>query len=461
MIEAGRTLGERYVLSRHIAAGGMGDVWAAEDTVLERTVAVKVLRAEHAVDPTFVTRFRNEAKHAAALSDPHITAVFDYGEAADNGATLAYLVMELVPGEPLSALLAREGALPVDRTMTIVAETADALQVAHTAGVVHRDVKPGNILVRPDGGVSITDFGIARATNEPGHLTKTGLVLGTAYYLPPEQAAGKPVTPASDLYALGVVAYECLSGELPFSGDNAVHVAVAHLREDPPPLPGQIPEPVRQLVMSLLAKDPLARPAAAAEVAAAARALRADPTDASDVTRTRLLTLGDAATTPVAVPPDAAEGETEAGRPRWRSDAYPGQRRARGLLLLAGLAVVVVGALLLVLVGGNGNGGKAAAKSSPSPTATPRPTRPTPPSLSLVASRYSGRKYPEVSAALAALGLSVQRRNQASSLPPDTVIGIAPTGSVPVGSTVVVTVAAPQPPDDHGKHHGPGKGHDG
>jgi serine/threonine-protein kinase len=211
--------------------------------------------------------------------------------------------------------------------------------------------------------------------------------------------------------------------------------------------------------MSLLAKDPLARPATAAEVAAAARALRADPADAAEATKTRLLSLGDAATTPVAVPPDAVEPAAEVGRPRWRSDAYPGQRRARGLLLLAGLAVVVVGALLLVLVGGNGgNGGKAAAKSSPSPTAT---SRPTPPSLSLVASRYSGRKYPDVSAELAALGLTVQRRTQASSLPPDTVIGIAPTGSVPVGSTVIVTVAAPQPPDDHGKHHGPGKGHDG
>jgi serine/threonine-protein kinase len=175
VIETGRTLGDRYVLLRHIAAGGMGDVWAAEDTVLERTVAVKVLRAEHAVDPDFVERFRNEAKHAAALSDPRITAVHDYGEADDNGATVAYLVMELVPGDALSAVLSREGALSVDRTLTIVADTAEALQTAHDAGVVHRDIKPGNILVRPDGGVSITDFGIAHATNEPGHLTRTGL----------------------------------------------------------------------------------------------------------------------------------------------------------------------------------------------------------------------------------------------------------------------------------------------
>ena len=219
----------------------MGQVWRADDTVLERSVAVKVLRSEHAADPDFVDRFRAEARHAAGLSHPGITAVHDYGETTEGETTLAYLVMELVPGEPLSALLARTGRLSVQRTLDIVAETADALQVAHDAGVVHRDVKPGNILIRPDGAVAISDFGIARATNDPGHLTRTGLVLGTAYYLPPEQAAGQPVTPASDLYALGVVAYECLAGERPFSGENAVQVAVAHLREEPPPLPDDIP----------------------------------------------------------------------------------------------------------------------------------------------------------------------------------------------------------------------------
>src|SRR4051794_21489896 len=301
VIEPGRTLGDRYRLTQHIATGGMGDVWGADDTLLERAVAVKILRAEHAGDPHFVERFRGEAKHAAALSDPHITSVFDYGEATDNDTTVAYLVMELVPGEPLSAVLAREGALDVDRTLAVLEQTAEALQVAHESGVVHRDVKPGNILIRPDGNVSITDFGIARATNEPSHLTRTGLVIGTAHYLPPEQAAGKPITPASDLYALGVVAYECLSGKRPFAGDNAVNVAVAHLREEPPPLPGDVPEPVRALVMSLLAKDPLARPARAAHVAAAARTLRADPHDSDHML----------ATVSTSVLPSLAEASTE------------------------------------------------------------------------------------------------------------------------------------------------------
>src|SRR3954471_7527707 len=405
VIKPGRTLGDPYRLTKHIATGGMGDVWEADDTTLERAVAVKILRAEHAGDPNFVERFRAEAKHAAALSDPHITSVFDYGEATDNDTTVAYLVMELVPGEPLSAVLAREGALDVDRTLSVVAQTADALQAAHEAGVVHRDVKPGNILIRPDDSVSITDFGIARATNDPSHLTRTGLVIGTAHYLPPEQAAGKPITPASDLYALGVVAYECLSGARPFAGDNAVHVAVAHLREEPPPLPDDIPEPVRHLVMSLLSKDPLARPARAADVAAAARALRADPGDSSDIVATTLLpSLAEASTETVDL--SAVDEEAVAERPRWRGDAYPGQRRTRGLLLLAGLVVVVIGALLLVLVGGGNDRSPATASSTPSPRPTPSPT---PIRVNVVASSYVGDKYTDVQRALAALGLTARR----------------------------------------------------
>src|SRR4051812_23561048 len=221
-VAAGRVLGDRYRLDEKIATGGMGDVWRAEDTVLGRQVAVKLLRSEHAVDPDFVERFRAEARHSAALSHPSIAAVHDYGETDDDGTPLPYLVMELIPGEPLSALLARTGALSVDRTLDLVANAADALQAAHDSGVIHRDVKPGNILVRPEwevgagtGGIALTDFGIARATNDPGHLTRSGLVLGTAYYLAPEQAAGQNLTPATDLYALGVVAYECLSGVRP------------------------------------------------------------------------------------------------------------------------------------------------------------------------------------------------------------------------------------------------------
>src|SRR5947209_8988563 len=192
-------VGDRYELDERIAVGGMGEVWRAHDRVLSRDVAVKVLKPEYAADPTFLTRFRNEAKHTAALSHPGIANVFDYGE-VDN---TAYLVMELVHGQALSQVLAQEGPLAPDRALDIVGQAALALAAAHDAGVVHRDVKPGNLLIRPDGVVKVTDFGIARALDAAA-VTQTGFVVGTAAYLSPEQAAGKPATPASDVYAPGL-----------------------------------------------------------------------------------------------------------------------------------------------------------------------------------------------------------------------------------------------------------------
>jgi hypothetical protein len=205
--------------------------------------------------------------------------------------------------------------------------------------------------------------------------------------------------------------------------------------------------------MSLLEKDPLARPARAADVATAARALRTDPADGGAVLATGLMPpLADAATAPVVRPDD--ELDEMPARPRWRGDAYPNQQRTRALLLLVGLAVVVVGALLLVLVNG-GRDRAATVAATPTPTATPRPT---PSALSLVAGRYVGHKYADVQPQLVALGLKVQRRNQVSAATADTVIGIAPSGPVSVGSTVTVTVATPKPAETHPKHHGPGKG---
>jgi serine/threonine-protein kinase len=296
--------------------------------------------------------------------------------------------------------------------------------------------------------VSITDFGIARATNEPGHLTRTGLVLGTAYYLPPEQAAGKPVTPASDLYALGVVAYECLTGDRPFAGDNAVQVAVAHLRDAPPPLPDEIPVPVRDLVMRLLAKDPDERPARASDVAAAARALRVAPDVPPPADSTTRVLAPVAAT--ISGPADVTEQAPK--RPRWKADAYPGQRRARTLLLLVGLVVIVVGAVGLVLV--NGNHAGSSANTSP-PTPAPSRTSTTAPSITLDSNRYVGRPFSDVQHDLITLGFSVQRRNQESDAEPDTVIAINPSGPVQPNSTVTVIVATG---GNHGGHHGDGKG---
>ncbi|WP_107249498.1 serine/threonine-protein kinase [Carbonactinospora thermoautotrophica] len=262
-------LGGRYQLKERIARGGMGEVWRANDLALGRDVAVKVLRPEIVDDPLFLERFRNEARNTALISHPGIAQVFDYGE----DRRYAYLVMELVPGEPLSALLMKEGALSVDRTLDIIGQAALALQAAHDKGVVHRDIKPGNILVMPNGQVKLADFGIARGLGTQT-LTQTGRVMGTPHYFSPEQSAGQRATPASDIYALGVVAYECLSGRRPFDAATPVALALAHLREEPPPLPDHIPAGVRALVARAMAKDPAQRPASAAHFGRRLLALR-------------------------------------------------------------------------------------------------------------------------------------------------------------------------------------------
>ena len=260
-LHEGLVLGERYSLRERIASGGMGDVWEAGDTVLSRTVAVKVLRPGTDEEEVFARRFRSEALYTANLLHPNIATVFDYGE-DDN---LAYLVMELVPGEPLSVLVQREGALDPERVRAIMGQAALALGAAHEAGVVHRDVKPANILVMPDGTVKLTDFGIARAVDGSGH-TQTGEVLGTPHYLSPEQALGEAATGASDLYALGVVAHELLTGRRPFDKGTPVATALAQVNDPPPPLPPHVPPGLRSLIEQCLAKKGQDRPASAREL---------------------------------------------------------------------------------------------------------------------------------------------------------------------------------------------------
>jgi eukaryotic-like serine/threonine-protein kinase len=266
-------LAGRYRLEHQLASGGQGQVWRAADEVLARPVAVKLLRSEHAGNPAFLERFRTEARCAAALPHPGIASVFDYGE-IDEPTPAAYLVMELIEGVPLSVLLAREGPLDAERTLDVITQAALALGSAHEAGIVHRDVKPGNLLIRHDGVVKVTDFGIARGAGEASQ-TETGLVVGTVAYLSPEQVVGFAATPASDVYALGVVAYECLAGRRPFSGEHPVALALAHHRHRPPPLAAHVPEPVRALVERAMAKDPAARPPNAGALAQEARAARA------------------------------------------------------------------------------------------------------------------------------------------------------------------------------------------
>ncbi|VTR76361.1 serine/threonine-protein kinase [Cellulomonas hominis] len=258
----GVVLGGRYRLTRQIAVGGMGEVWAAHDESLARDIAIKVLREEFAGDTGFLERFRTEARNAGSLSHDGIAALFDYGE--QDGS--AFLAMELIHGEPMSDLLEREPVLPPRRLLPILAQTARALHAAHQAGVVHRDVKPGNILVTPTGKVKITDFGVSLSSNQVP-MTATGMVMGTAQYLSPEQAVGGPATAASDLYALGIVAYEALVGHRPFTGPTAVDIAVAHVNTPVPPLPASVDRQLAALVMRLLAKDPSQRPSSAEELA--------------------------------------------------------------------------------------------------------------------------------------------------------------------------------------------------
>ena len=270
----GQVFGSRYELLSRIAIGGMGEVWKANDSVIGRHVAIKILKEEYLGDPGFRERFRTEAKNAALVNHEGIANVFDYGE--EEGS--AYLVMELVPGEALSTVLEREKILPASRVLAIVAQTAAALHQAHLAGLVHRDIKPGNLLITPDGAVKITDFGIARLADQVP-LTATGQVMGTVQYLAPEQAGGKPASPATDIYSLGIVAYEALAGKRPFRGESQVAIAMAQIKETPPELPTSIPEPVRRLVMSCMAKKPEGRPASAHDLAQAALALGRGDTD--------------------------------------------------------------------------------------------------------------------------------------------------------------------------------------
>jgi serine/threonine-protein kinase len=268
MVAQGTTLAGRYRLDTRIGAGGMGEVWRGEDTVLARTVAVKVLLPGRMQDPGFVARFQGEARAMATINHPGVVDVYDYGVSGDT----VYLVMKFVDGEPLDRLLARLGRIPPQAAMELIAQAASALQAVHDQGIVHRDVKPGNLMVQRDGTLVLTDFGIARS-DLAGRLTDAGMVLGTAAYCAPEQAEGAPVTPAVDIYALGVVAYECLVGQRPFDGDSAVTIALKHIREAPPPLPPDIPHPVRTLVEIALAKDPARRYLTAKAMSDAARAI--------------------------------------------------------------------------------------------------------------------------------------------------------------------------------------------
>jgi eukaryotic-like serine/threonine-protein kinase len=448
----------RYRLDSRIATGGMGEVWRATDTTLGRTVAVKLLKHEYADDENFRSRFSSEAQHAAALHHPGVAAVYDFGEAAatDGGGPRPYLVMELVDGQPLSALILPGQPLDPDVTRDLMAQAGDAIGAAHAAGIIHRDVKPANLIITPDRRVKITDFGIARAT-EGMALTQTGQVMGTPQYLSPEQAQGGTATPASDVYSLGVVAFECLTSRRPFIGETPIATALAHLREPVPPLPPSVPADLAAVVTRSMAKDP----------AAFAAAMR-DPALVASPAQTTQVLPGVAPVPPDEPPSTLATPVTP-----------PEEKRKRRWLWIVLAVVVLVAIIALIAVAATRDGDEdptdepsrtggsrttESPEESPSePTTTqttpeesPSETETEPETFSINEGDYVDRPFPEVDRELKDLGLVVERvdiDNDGTQVP-ETVAGVEPTSDLSEGDTVTVTVwkapAPDGPPDDPG-----------
>jgi serine/threonine-protein kinase len=374
----GRLIGGRYRLIAPLGEGGMATLWRAIDEQLDREVAAKLLRPQFGADPGFTARFKQEARSAGSLAHPNIVSVYDYGTDGDDGPQ--YIVMQLVDGQDLSAILRDRGTLSSDDAARVAVEVASALEAAHRRGIVHRDVKPGNILITDDGDVKVTDFGIARAVSEAS-MTVTGTTLGSVHYFSPEQAAGDEVTGASDVYSLGIVLYEMLTGRRPFEGDSAAGVALRRINEDAPS-PSAIGKPVPRgleaILMRALARDPRQRYPDAGSLAEALRAWRRDP-DAV-IGPAGVAAAGGAAaasyTAPAPLPP-AGEPTVYVPPPVARpSDRVPvaprrppvAQRRDQGqpwwLWLLLLLAVVLLGTIGFL-------GAQILAGLSPGPTPSP------------------------------------------------------------------------------------------
>jgi eukaryotic-like serine/threonine-protein kinase len=495
---ASAVLADRYRLEGPVARGGVGEVWRATDLVLGRPVAVKLLRAEYTQHPEVLARFRAEARHAGSVSHPGIAQVYDYSE--DGAAASPYLVMELVDGPSLARVLAA-GPLAPARAMDVLAQAAAGLQAAHAAGLVHRDIKPGNLLVGPSGQVKITDFGIAHAAwSAP--LTQTGALVGTPAYLAPERVVGGPATPASDLYSLGVVGYQCLTGAVPFAG--VPPVTAVHQHGTLPPLPAAVPAGVAELVLDLTAGDPAARPASAGEVAMRAGRLRdalagrpaagqlASPPGGPPPAGAMGAEPATLAGGPVTLAGEPAPGMAPAHRRPRREGMGPGRERTRpgregmgpgrrgmrpgrertrpgrkgmrpgrGVVLAVASVALVAGLAGWLLAGAFGAGPRAAQPGAPPPAArTPgaadrTSTAPAGPTVEVNADALAGQQARAVSQQLRQLGLRPRvvgtvRGGQA----PGTVISVQPSGRVPVGSTVTVTAALPPPGQGNGNGQG-------
>ena len=407
MVHAATLLAGRYVLDEPIGAGGYCQVWRATDTVLTRQVAVKLLHAGYASQGEALARFKAEARHAGALSHENIARVYDYGEPED---AQSYLVMELVDGPSLADVLAR-GPLGARPTMDTVAQVAAGLQAAHTAGLIHRDIKPANILFTSGGSVRITDFGIAHAVGSTP-VTSTGMVMGTPGYIAPERVSGAQAGPASDLYALGIVAYECLVGSQPFAG-GALDVAIAHRDRPLPPLPVSVPAEVAAFVMTLTAKDPAWRPASAGEAADQAGRLRDD-----------LLSQGHSAR--------GVPGAAPAGPPPTIADDVRSRPRRRRPLAVAALTLAALTCLVLISVTGFASGSHPARSPSHTPSHAPSQAVPA------VTESPSGSAPPSAS--------------------PSASPSVQPDVSTSSPGTATDTATAPPGQRHHKKGHGNGNG---
>ncbi|MEA3018644.1 MAG: eukaryotic-like serine/threonine-protein kinase [Actinomycetota bacterium] len=338
---------DRYEVLRRIARGGMADVYLARDLLLDRPVALKVLFPEFATDPSFVERFRREAQSAAGLSHPNIVNVYDSGESHGT----YFIVMEYIEGRSLSQIIKDEGALSPDRAADITTDIAAALGFAHRNGVIHRDVKPGNVLISPLGQVKVTDFGIARAVTTQENLTQTGTVMGTATYFSPEQARGEPVDPRSDVYSLGVVLYEALTGAPPFSGDNPVAVAYKHVQEAPVPpraVNADIPVPLEAVTLKALAKNTANRYDSADDMASDLRRFR----DGRPVlAETVLAPPADPTTAVRRQPADATRAVAAAGPATTMTESvsHVDEPPRRGGAAFVGVLVALLGLLVVLL----------------------------------------------------------------------------------------------------------------